>query len=690
MQNTKVKRKIVMLGVILLLVLNPIFVTKAVNFERVINPIEQNDENWWNTDFIYRKLITINHSLADNSLKNFPILIYRENDDNLSSHAQDDGDDICFIDYEDNSTKLNHEIECYDSGTLWAWVNVTSLHASIDTKIWMYYGNETCESQENIVDVWDSHYVVVQHLNETDITVNDHFTDSTAFVNHGTLVDSDGDSSSVAGKISNAFNFSSDYDYIKIKDDNELDIPHDITFEAWVKKSEFVDWDCISFKCDPVDQKPMNWQFGAAAAPSHGSNKALALDYSRDDGDEWNTHWIDNVFCLNSWQWVAINYDGSDVHFFENGSMISTQEETNDMDTHDFDIYIGSLPDGNGFVGVIDELRISDISRNVSWLAATYRTTNNPSQYVLFGDEQKCNRPPYSPHDPYPESGSTNVNLYVDLHWVGGDPDEDNVTYNVYFGDTSNPPLVSENQTSTVYDPGVLVVEKTYYWMIVCYDVFGKCTYGDLWWFSTGDNQPPFKPVIVQSEDYGKTDYELEFSAVAIDPEDDDIYYQWQWGDGSTSDWLGPLNSGKTVTSEHEWEEVGSYLISVKAKDENGAEGYLSDPVELVIEDTPPVVEFEKPVVGSIYYWNEFIIPFFVTLVIGPIDVLANATDDISGIDRIEFCVDGVQRHIDYSSPYMWGWYGMSIIPRKFELQVITYDQAGNYATCNNTLVKFL
>ena len=70
-------------------------------------------ENWWDTDWSYRKLVTINASKVAVTQTNFPVLVYRASDSELADHAQDDGDDICFILFSDNTTQLNHEIESF-------------------------------------------------------------------------------------------------------------------------------------------------------------------------------------------------------------------------------------------------------------------------------------------------------------------------------------------------------------------------------------------------------------------------------------------------------------------------------------------------------------------------------------------------------------------------------------------------
>ena len=67
------------------------------------------------------------------------------------------------------------------------------------------------------------------------------------------------------------------------------------------------------------------------------------------------------------------------------------------------------------------------------------------------------NNPPYEPNNESPQDGSTGVSLTVDLSWDGGDPDPgDNVTYDVYFGASSSPPIVVHNQSGLTYDPGTL------------------------------------------------------------------------------------------------------------------------------------------------------------------------------------------------------------------------------------------
>jgi len=73
-----------------------------------------------------------------------------------------------------------------------------------------------------------------------------------------------------------------------------------------------------------------------------------------------------------------------------------------------------------------------------------------------------------------------NVTLSWNSPLTGGIPE----TYDVYFGATSDPPLVSSNQATTTYD--VTVNEATtYYWKIVPGNIYGDATDCPIWSFKT-------------------------------------------------------------------------------------------------------------------------------------------------------------------------------------------------------------
>ncbi|MFC1995017.1 IPT/TIG domain-containing protein [Chloroflexota bacterium] len=95
------------------------------------------------------------------------------------------------------------------------------------------------------------------------------------------------------------------------------------------------------------------------------------------------------------------------------------------------------------------------------------------------------NNPPNTPSNPSPANHATGISTNVNLIWSGGDPDlGDTVAYDVYFGTTPAPPMISYHQPATTYDPGILSYNTKYYWKIVAIDSQGASTIGAMWDFT--------------------------------------------------------------------------------------------------------------------------------------------------------------------------------------------------------------
>jgi len=194
------------------------------------------------------------------------------------------------------------------------------------------------------------------------------------------------------------------------------------------------------------------------------------------------------------------------------------------------------------------------------------------------------NNPPNAPSNPNPSNGANNVDTNKTLSWSCSDPDGDPLTYDVYFGNGTSPPLVSSGQTTRSYDPpGAMNYYTTYYWQIVAHDDKGASTTGPIWIFTTEleANNPPDKPTI-DGPITGKPGVEYTYYANTTDPDGDQVFYKWDWGDNSYSEWLGPYNSGIEIPASHAWSQ-GSFEIRVKAKDTRGLESEWSDPFPITM-----------------------------------------------------------------------------------------------------------
>lgn len=108
------------------------------------------------------------------------------------------------------------------------------------------------------------------------------------------------------------------------------------------------------------------------------------------------------------------------------------------------------------------------------------------------------NSPPYAPLNPLPTNAAQDISLTPTLHWLGADIDGDPLTYDVYFGTSTPPPLVASDLVFSRYTPSALSFSTTYYWRVVTRDSTGQEASGPIWWFETRPlNYPPNLPVVV-------------------------------------------------------------------------------------------------------------------------------------------------------------------------------------------------
>lgn len=105
-----------------------------------------------------------------------------------------------------------------------------------------------------------------------------------------------------------------------------------------------------------------------------------------------------------------------------------------------------------------------------------------------------------------------------------------------------------------------------------------------------GVNLPPYTPQQPTGPTQGVVFQEYSFSSVTVDPDGDDLWYQWDFGDGTISEWVGPFPSGERVEVSHVWVQNGSYDVSVKAKDIYNAQSAYSPSLPVTI-GLGPVLE---------------------------------------------------------------------------------------------------
>ena len=125
-----------------------------------------------------------------------------------------------------------------------------------------------------------------------------------------------------------------------------------------------------------------------------------------------------------------------------------------------------------------------------------------------------------------------------------------------------------------------------------------------IWRYSP--NGAPNRPDQPSGPVKGVIGFKYNFSSSTIDPNEDKIYYMWDWGDGNFSSWIGPYDSGDICVASNIWNSTGDFEVKVKAIDVKDVESNWSDPLIITIYDTnpPEIPTIEGP------YWLLPLIPY--------------------------------------------------------------------------------
>ena len=102
------------------------------------------------------------------------------------------------------------------------------------------------------------------------------------------------------------------------------------------------------------------------------------------------------------------------------------------------------------------------------------------------------NTAPNQPSNPNPSNDTQGIGINPILSWECSDPDGDDITYDIYFGTSSNPPLIESDLTTNTYILGTLESDTTYYWKIVAKDGHGREKEGPIWRFTTNPEKKAF------------------------------------------------------------------------------------------------------------------------------------------------------------------------------------------------------
>ncbi|CAB1057358.1 hypothetical protein D1BOALGB6SA_2097, partial [Olavius sp. associated proteobacterium Delta 1] len=342
-----------------------------------------NNQQWPNkADWPDEGFITVTDALGSD-IADFPVLVSIQDDPQLKTTASGgmvmnaNGYDIIFTSDAAGTIPLSHEVESYDgtTGTLTAWVKLPVLKFDEDTEFYLYYGNsDISSSQENVAGVWDSNYVMVQHLEETDIDGGaGDIKDSTSPQYNAATSGMDG-SDQVAGKVAGSFDFDGTSDYMTVPEAAGLDISAELTVEAWVNLANAAG-----------DQKIVG---KTGTLPYYGfvmgvEDNGLKPEFWDSSGTRYT--FKSGTIPSDQWTHLVLSWktDGSLTGYINGSSVDSIANGSNDLGTNDADLIIGAapwIPDTLEADGKIDEIRISNTARPAAWIQTNYNNQRWPNK----------------------------------------------------------------------------------------------------------------------------------------------------------------------------------------------------------------------------------------------------------------------------------------------------------------------
>lgn len=331
---------------------------------------------WYDTDFLYRVSVTIDHTLIGSTETNFPVLVNVTLD---SSHVTSaSGYDIVFTSSAD--VLLDFDLESYDSGTgtVIAWVKIPTLSSATDTEIYIYYGNSSITTNQSTTSTW-SEFGGVWFLNETSGGASA-MKDRTSNANHMTTNGSQL-TFGVTGKITKALSRNGNTSEVsRAVTASAMNNPSgDIMVMAWIKTNADsqngnaqVIWEESAGRFRFYTTGSTAWQWRV-----YKSGGTL-------DGLQGNT--LDQT-----WQHVAMRVSAADSGDFSylDGSQTDTSSTVDSyIGTNDTVAVLQSSTASQGADAAISHLMILNADKGADWITTAYTNQDDPGSFYALGTEE--------------------------------------------------------------------------------------------------------------------------------------------------------------------------------------------------------------------------------------------------------------------------------------------------------------
>lgn len=324
---------------------------------------------WWNDKWPYRMAIGLDTSQGgaaiQTNLTEVPVLV-RLHSGNFQDFflVKEDLSDLRFVAMDDK-TPLDHHVESFDliNQLLFVWVKVPAIAGSINTeKIWMYYGNQEAVPNEDPGGTFDAQQALVFHFDANETAVIDQTAyanqvlSSTATVNNAALI--------AAGALFDG------KQSISVQESPALRIMPEAghTFTAWVKPQG-----------EQEDSYLLHRKVGELELIVGVDGNTLYAQFSNNDSTFETPRSI--LLSQDTWQHIAVVLGSGEMNVFLNGN--SVMKVPVGLAEMGGPVTIGADDQGeHGFVGEMDEVRISKVARSPEWIKLAVNNQGQPDKLL--------------------------------------------------------------------------------------------------------------------------------------------------------------------------------------------------------------------------------------------------------------------------------------------------------------------
>ncbi len=250
---------------------------------------------------------------------------------------------------------------------------------------------------------------------------------------------------------------------------------------------------------------------------------------------------------------------------------------------------------------------------------------------------------------------------------------------------TTNTSITDQHRNDTYYSETSYTALGTYHYSFYAVDSEGNGNTSTTRTFTVTDVTPP--AVTLTQPNGGENisaDVDITWNATDTVANDSALTVTLKYSaDGGVSWQTIVVDTSNDGSYEWDTDDIADgtdFLVKISVFDPSNNQGTDVSDAAFTVDNTAPTLTLEKPTTNHLYLFGREVLPILraKAVIVGQITVSVTAQDATSGLDRVSFLVDGVEKASDETAPYEWVWDDTALFSHT--LKIVAHDNAGNRA----------